>query len=510
MNLHEMLESLIIKKVIGTDNYQDQSPDVHITGLEMDSRKVRPGDLFICVPGFTVDGHDYAQIAVDQGAVAVLTERELSLAGDAIQIVVPDTRRAMAILADLFYGRPTQQLKLIGVTGTNGKTSTTHFIERILRDAGYRTGLMGTMYRIIDGKKEEVKNTTPDILELQRAFRRMVDCDTDYAIIEVSSHALQLGRVRGCDFHTVVFTNLTQDHLDFHKTMENYQVAKSLLFSQLGNRYEDREQKAAVLNADDPVSHTYAEITSAQVITYGIKNEADVMAADIKMSGRGTQFLLKTFAGEAEVNTPLIGTFSVYNALAAAAVCLAEGLSVSQIASALSQLEGVGGRFERVDEGQDFTVIVDYAHTPDSLENVLKTARQITEGKLTCVVGCGGDRDRTKRPLMAQIAVNYADHAIFTSDNPRSEDPQFIIDEMVQGVVTDQEAKAEEPAPFTTIVDRKSAIHHAVQRARSGDTILIAGKGHETYQVIGNQVYPFDDREVAREAIRSAHRSQES
>ncbi len=510
MNLRELLESLIIKKVIGAKSSTDHSPEVHIAGLEMDSRKVRPGDLFICVRGFTVDGHDFARDAIAKGAVAVLTERELPLSKDVVQIVVPDTRRAMAILADVFYGRPTQKLKLIGVTGTNGKTSTTHFIKRILQDAGYRTGLIGTMYSIIDEKKEEVKNTTPDILELQRAFRRMVDCDTDYAIIEVSSHALQLGRVRGCDFHTGVFTNLTQDHLDLHKTMENYQAAKSLLFSQLGNRYEDREQKAAVLNADDPASHAYAEMTSAQVITYGIKNEADVTAADIKMSGKGTQFLLKTFAGDAEVNTSLIGTFSVYNALAAAAVGLAEGLSVSQIASTLSRLEGVDGRFERVDEGQDYTVIVDYAHTPDSLENVLKTSRQITEDKLYCVVGCGGDRDRMKRPLMAQIAVKYADHAIFTSDNPRSEDPQSIIDEMVQGVKIDQGVKEDESAPFTTILDRKSAIYHAVRVARSGDTILIAGKGHETYQIIGQQVYPFDDREVAREAIRSAHRSQKS
>jgi UDP-N-acetylmuramoyl-L-alanyl-D-glutamate--2,6-diaminopimelate ligase len=486
MLLRDLLAPLLPVSVMGEDS-------VEITGLTADSRKVKPGDMFICLPGFTVDGHAYAAKAVEQGAVAVLAEKEVDVPATVVR--VPDTRRAMAMLADRFYGSPTRELKLIGVTGTNGKTTTTHLIDKILRDQQKRTGLIGTIHMRIGDVYEEVKNTTPDVLELQRSFRRMRDVDTEYAIIEVSSHALELGRVRGCDVHTAVFTNLTQDHLDFHKTMENYRFAKSLLFAQLGNSYDPNRMKTAVLNADDEASKLYATVTPARVITYGIDRPADVRAEEIEITSRGTSFTVHSFAGSARLNLQLMGKFNVYNALAAIAVTLAEGVPLADIKTSLEEISGVTGRFETVYAGQPFTVLVDYSHTPDSLENALVTVKEFAKGRIFCVVGCGGERDRTKRPIMAQIATKYADVAVLTSDNPRSEDPQAILDDMLAGL-TDVA-----PDRYTSIVDRREAIRFAVSQAEENDVILIAGKGHETYQIINGQVLPFDDREVAREAI---------
>jgi UDP-N-acetylmuramoyl-L-alanyl-D-glutamate--2,6-diaminopimelate ligase len=486
MLLRDLLVPLLPVRVTGDDSLE-------ITGLTADSRKVKPGTLFVCLKGFTVDGHMFAAKAVEQGAVAILAEEDVDVPATVVR--VPDTRRAMAMLADRFYGSPTRELKLIGVTGTNGKTTTTHLIDKILRDREKKTGLIGTIHMRIGDQFEELKNTTPDAIDLQQSFRRMRDIDTEYAIIEVSSHALELGRVRGCDVHTAVFTNLTQDHLDYHKTMENYRYAKSLLFSQLGNSYDPNRPKTAVLNADDEASKLYATVTSARVITYGIDQPADVRAEEIEITSRGTSFTVHTFAGSIRLNLRLIGKFNVYNALAAIAVTLAEGVQLSDIKASLEAVTGVSGRFESVDAGQPFTVVVDYSHTPDSLENALVTVKEFAKGRIFCIVGCGGDRDRTKRPIMAQIATKYADLAVLTSDNPRSEEPQAILDDMLAGladVATDR---------YTTFVDRREAIRFAVSQAQENDVILIAGKGHETYQIIKGQVLPFDDREVAREAI---------
>lgn len=466
---------------------------MEITGLTADSRQVQPGCLFVCLTGYTVDGHSFAAQAVQQGAVAVLSERDLDVPATVVK--VPDTRRAMAMLADRFYGSPTRELKLIGVTGTNGKTTTTHLIDKILRDRQRVTGLIGTIHMRIGDVTEDVKNTTPDALDLQKSFRRMRDVNTEYAIIEVSSHALEMGRVRGCDVHTAVFTNLTQDHLDYHKTMENYRYAKSLLFSQLGNSYDADRLKTAVLNADDDASKLYATVTPARVITYGIDQEADVRATDIEITSKGTSFTAQTFAGSVRMNLKLMGKFNVYNALAATAVALAENVPLEAIKNSLESVPGVNGRFEAVDAGQPFAVLVDYSHTPDSLENALATVKEFAKQRIFCIVGCGGDRDRTKRPIMARIATKYADHSVLTSDNPRSEDPQAIIDDMLAGL---DEVEQER---YTAVVDRREAIHFAVSKAQPGDVILIAGKGHETYQIIKDQVLPFDDREVAREAI---------
>lgn len=469
---------------------QNVNEDPDILSIEMDSREVKEGSLFICISGYTVDGHDYAEQAVRLGAAAVISEKPLSLSVPVI--VVKNSKRAMSMLADSFYGQPTQKLHLIGVTGTNGKTSTTHLIDKILQNAGKTTGLIGTMYIKIGEEQFHVKNTTPESLTLQKTFHTMAEKGVNSAIMEVSSHALHMGRVHGCDYDVAVFTNLTQDHLDYHQTMDSYRAAKGLLFAQLGNKFDRNKPKFAVLNGDDPASGEFMNMTAAHVFTYGIDTECDIMAKNILMSASGTEFDLVTPFGTEKVKMKLIGKFSIYNALAAAAASLASGVPISVIAATLQSIEGVRGRFEVVDGGQDFSVIVDYAHTPDSLENVLSTVKQFVNGKTFAVVGCGGDRDRTKRKVMAQIAVKYADEPIFTSDNPRSEDPMDILKEMEDGVRGEY---------YHSIVNREQAIYFAVANAKAGDVILIAGKGHETYQQIGTQIFDFDDREVALKAI---------
>ena len=483
MRLQELLKSLHSLSPLTEANPE-------ITSIENDNRKVQQGSLFICIKGYTVDGHDFAQLAVENGASAILAERPLKL--DVPVLVVNDTKRAMAVLADAFYEHPTKQLHLIGITGTNGKTTTSHLIEKIFSDAGKKTGLIGTMYTKIGDEILETKNTTPESLTLQKTFKSMVDASVEAAVMEVSSHALDLGRVHGCDYNVAVFTNLTQDHLDYHHTMEEYKRAKSLLFSQLGNTYDVKHPKFAVLNADDPASETYKKSTAAHVITYGIDQNADIKAIDIEMTSSGTKFILQTFGKHLPMEIQLIGKFSIYNVLASVAAALVSGIPIEKIIGSIENVKGVAGRVELVNAGQNFTVIVDYAHTPDSLENVLKTVRQFAKRKIFVVVGCGGDRDRTKRPLMAKIACQFATDPIFTSDNPRSEDPLAILKDMEEGVHGEN---------YLVIPDRKQAIATAIQNAANGDVILIAGKGHETYQIIGKQVHDFDDRLVAKEAI---------
>ncbi|MEH7333375.1 UDP-N-acetylmuramoyl-L-alanyl-D-glutamate--2,6-diaminopimelate ligase [Neobacillus drentensis] len=486
MKLHKLLENLHL-----LTPYEGENPD--IISIENDNRKVQNGSLLICIKGYTVDGHDFADSAVEKGAVAILAERPLPLKVPVI--IVQDTTRAMAVLADAFYGQPTKKLHLIGITGTNGKTTTSHLIEKILSDQKKKTGLIGTMYTKIADKVMETKNTTPESLTLQKTFQHMVDEGVEAAVMEVSSHALDLGRVHGCDYNVAVFTNLTQDHLDYHKTMEEYQRSKSLLFAQLGNTYEYSNPKFAVLNADDPASDMFRRSTAAHVITYGIEEKADFQATNIQMTSAGTNFELVIGKSKYSINMQLIGKFSVYNVLASIAAAYVSKIPLADIIKSIENVEGVSGRFELVNAGQDFTVIVDYAHTPDSLENVLKTIKHFAKKKIFVIVGCGGDRDRTKRPLMAEIACKLATDPIFTSDNPRSEDPLAILKDMEAGVKHPQYV-------YTIIPDRKEAIKSAIQQADAGDVVLIAGKGHETYQIIGTQVYDFDDRLVALDAIK--------
>jgi len=475
-----------------------EGEDLRPGGLCADSRKVKPGDLFFCLPGHTVDGHDFAAEAVARGAAALVVERRLPLGVP--QIVVKDGRLALAVMSDRFYGSPSARVKVIGVTGTNGKTTTTHLIERILQEAGRTCGVIGTIEARYAGRSLPMSTTTPDSLELQRLLAGMAAEGTGYCAMEVSSHALEQGRVKGVKFRTAIFTNLTQDHLDYHGTMERYAAAKELLFSRLGNVYpaEPDERSYAVLNADDPASAAFARATAVETVTYGIDRPADVRAEDIRITARGTSFRAVTFRGEADIALRLVGKFNVYNALAAIAAALLEEIPLEVVKTGLERVPGVPGRVEAVDAGQPFAVIVDYAHTPDGLENVLRAVKEIAERRLILVFGCGGDRDRGKRPIMGKIGARYADYCILTSDNPRTEQPEAILDDIEAGLREDRV-----PADrYERIADRRAAIEKAVEMASPGDVVLIAGKGHETYQIIGHRRIDFDDRLVAGEAIR--------
>lgn len=484
MKLSRLIEGLPVKDVLSPG-------DPEVTSVTMDSRQVQGDALFICVKGEANDGHRFAADAVKKGAKAVVAERPLDV--DVPVVLVSDARRALAVLADRFYGHPTHQLSLIGVTGTNGKTTVTRLIQQIQEMNGLPTGRIGTLGIQFKDYEEAAANTTPDAVTLQRAFKTMVERGARSAVMEVSSHALVQGRVRGCDYNIAVFTNLTQDHLDYHQTMERYLHAKSLLFSQLGNTYDRDRLKAAVLNADDDASAQLAQMTAAPVWTYGIEREADFMAENIRVTAGKTSFDFITPKGTYPVEMKLVGKFNVYNALAAALACYINGVALEDVVRSIGRLEGVSGRLETVDAGQNFAVIVDYSHTPDSLKNALTTIREFAKKRVITVIGCGGDRDRTKRPLMARVAVEHSDVAIFTSDNPRTEDPVRILRDMEAGV----------PAgSYETIVDRREAIFRAIALAEPDDVVLLAGKGHETYMIIGREVIHFDDRLVAREAIK--------
>lgn len=489
MKLSHLLERLLIKHIEGDES-------VEITNIEMDSRRVKQGNLFICLSGSMKDGHEFIDEAIANGAVAILAEKDMEIPTNITFVKVPDTRRAMAILSDFFYGQPSHQLKLIGVTGTNGKTTTTHLIEKILNDYGKKCGIIGTLYMRIGEYIEQTSNTTPESISLQRHFKKMIENGAEYAILEVSSHALDMGRVRGCNFKTSVFSNLSHDHLDYHQTMEQYCDAKSLLFSQLGNIYQDHS-KCAIFNADDPASKILAKKTSAQIITYGIDNRADVYVKYMDMKPDGTYLLVDTFKGSIPLHLKLLGKFNVYNVLAALSVCLVEDVPLDQIKQSMETFSGVTGRFEPIFLGQDFTVIVDYAHNPDGLKNVLKTAKELTKGKLYCVCGCEGDKDRKKRPVMARVAVDYSDFAIFTSDNCRSEEPEDIINEMMDGLKYEHTSIAR----YVPIINRKDAIFHAIERAEPNDCIVIAGRGHETHMIVKDMKIPFDDKEVIIQSL---------
>ncbi len=458
--------------------------DVEITGLAYSSRDVKPGTLFFCVVGFTADGHDFAPDAVERGAAALVCERPLGLGVP--EIVVDDARRAMGPAAARFFGDPTAELDVVGITGTNGKTTTAFLVRHLLEAGGRQTGLLGTVKRVIGGVEEEVERTTPEAIDLQADFRRMLDAGDRAVAMEVSSHALELGRAAGIRFAAKVFTNLTQDHLDFHETMDAYFAAKRRLFDEPG---------LAIVNADDEYGRRLAaELPDA--LTFGIEHIADYRATGVSFDVNGARFTCKTPDGPLELESRLPGLFNVQNVLAAVAVARSLGVEAETIRAALGSFDRVPGRFEPVDEGQDFGVLVDYAHTPDSLENVLRAARELTEGRLHVVFGAGGDRDRGKRPLMGAAARAHADRLIVTSDNPRSEDPDAIVDQVIEGAGPDAERE----------VDRRRAIGLAIETAAPGDVVVIAGKGHEQGQEFeGGRKEPFDDVTVAREALRERY-----
>ncbi len=466
-----------------------------VRGLTDDSRRVTTGSCFVAVRGLRADGHRFIPQAVERGAGAVVAEPPDPLPGQAVgRILVPDTRRALPRLAGAYYGHPSRALTVVGITGTNGKTTTSYLCEALLRARGLDTGVIGTIQYVVRGEARDAGQTTPEAIELQGLLAEMVAAGVGGVAMEVSSHALALHRVDGVAFDVAVFTNLTQDHLDFHGTMEGYAEAKGRLFFEL--LAAGRKPGAtAVLNADDPVGAAWAAALPGRVLTFGLGAGHAVRPLRFESGLEGIQLRADSPVGPVRIVSPLIGEHNVMNLLGAVGTGVALGLDSTAIASALGSVTRVPGRFERVEAGQDFLVVVDYAHTPDALERVLDTARRLTPGRLGVVFGAGGDRDRGKRPVMGRIAATLADRVWLTSDNPRSEDPAAIVDEIAVGVAPPP------PGGYARCPDRRQAIREAVEWARRGDTVVIAGKGHETYQIIGAKVWPFDDRLVAREFL---------
>ena len=486
MKLDELIEYLDYKDLINFKN-------IDITGISYNSKTTKKGDIFVCLVGEHTDGHEFAQNAIEAGAAALLVERKVE--GTKIpQVVVASTRHKIADIADRFYSSPSKGINLIGITGTNGKTTVTHLIQKIFEENNEKCALIGTLgYKLSsNGEYRDAKHTTPQAPELQATLRMIKDVEKiDNVVMEVSSHALEQNRVGGCRFNGAVFTNLTQDHLDYHITMDNYFKAKALLFEHL------KEGDFAVINADDEYGDRFISVVpeGVKVLTYGVRQQSDVMARNINFSLNGAEFTLVANAKEHKVNLHMNGMFSVYNVLAAVTAALAIGIDIETAIKALQNVKGVAGRFEVVVKKP--LVIVDYAHTPDGLENVLKSAREITpeDGKLICLFGCGGDRDATKRPKMGAIAEKLADKIVITSDNPRSEDPQTIITDIIAGLKSvNTESVIVEP-------DRGTAIALLKTIANNNDVVVIAGKGHEDYQILKDKTIHFDDREEARKVF---------
>ena len=488
MKLDELIEYLDYKDLINFKN-------IDITGISYNSNTTKKGDIFVCLVGEHTDGHEYAQSAIEKGAAALLVEHKVDRINKKIRLlVVASTRHKIADIADRFYSSPSKGINLIGITGTNGKTTVTHLIQKIFEENSQKCALIGTLgYKLSsNGEYRDAKHTTPQAPELQATLRMIKDVEKiDNVVMEVSSHALDQNRVGGCRFNGAVLTNLTQDHLDYHITMDNYFEAKALLFKRL------KEGNFAVINADDDYAERFLNVVpeSVKKYTYGVKKQADVMAKDIEFSLNGAEFTLVENNNEHKVNLHMNGMFSVYNVLAAITAALAMGIDIQIALKALQNVKGVAGRFEVVVKKP--LVIVDYAHTPDGLENVLKSAREITpkDGKLICLFGCGGDRDATKRPKMGAIAEKLSDKIVITSDNPRTEDPQTIITDIIAGLKSvNTESVIVEP-------DRGRAIELLKSIANNNDVVVIAGKGHEDYQILKDRTIHFDDREEARKVF---------
>lgn len=471
--------SQILKNVKVKNEYTDRE----VTDVTSDSRQVKEGFLFVCIKGASFDGHSVAQQMLDIGAVAVVCEYDLGVEN---QIIVDDTRKAYSPICASFFGNPADSLKLIGLTGTNGKTTTTFLIKQILENVGKKVGLIGTVQNMVCDEVYPAHYTTPDPHELQSLFRKMVDAGCEYCIMEVSSQALAQGRVEGIHFHIGAFTNLTQDHLDYHKTWENYFESKKLLF---------KACDCAVTNLDDEYGLKIVDGCGCRVVTYGVDNmKADFVARNVGFSANGVRYDL---VGEkmGRVSCPIPGRFSVYNSLCATSVALSLGVDFTDVLEAISKSKGVKGRIEVVPTpNQDYTVIIDYAHSPDGLENIISSLKEIANGRVVTVFGCGGDRDRTKRPKMGKIAAELSDFCVVTSDNPRSENPSAIIEDILEGM-------KDSATPYEVVENRKEAIAWAMKNAQPNDIILLAGKGHETYQILPTGTIHFDEREAVAEVL---------
>ncbi len=483
MILKELIKNLKYIKLIGNEN-------IEISNLTIDSRKVKKGSMYGAIKGFNVDGHKFIKNCIENGASLIVCEdlEDFCIDDNVAILQVENTRKALAIIAKNFYNNPTKNINLIGVTGTNGKTSTTYFLEQILLEYKKTVGIIGTIEIRENGKKMEFDfstSTTPDTIELNELFSTMVSDNIDNIVMEVSSHALELHKVEGCNFNIGIFTNLTQDHLDMHKSMENYLNAKSKLFSMC---------KIGIINIDDKYAQDIIKNASCKVFTYSIEKESDLQAINI-------QYFMDRVAFDVKINDKIEnfilnipGRFSVYNALSVIGACLMQNIPIDIIKEGIKNIKGVPGRIQTIPNNKGFNVIVDYAHTPDGLDNIIKAVREFTRGRVITIFGCGGDRDRKKRPIMGEISANLSDYTIITSDNPRSEVPEAIIDEIETGIkpITNN---------YEKITGRKDAIYRGVSIAKANDSIIIAGKGHEDYEIFADKIIHFDDTEVAKEAL---------
>lgn len=473
MKLSELLKGIDVK---------NEYVDKEVSDVTSDSRLVEKDFLFICIKGASFDGHSVAQEMLDKGAAAVVVERDLGIDG---QIIVDDTRTAYSPICANYFGNPADKLKLIGLTGTNGKTTTTFLIKQILENVGKKVGLIGTVQNMVCDEIYPAHYTTPDPHELQGLFRKMVDADCEYCVMEVSSQALAQGRVKGINFLVGAFTNLTQDHLDYHKTWENYFNSKRMLFENC---------EIAVTNVDDENGLKIVDSLPCKVVTYAVDNiNSDYTAKNVNFSSNGVKYEL-VCDKIGRVDCPIPGRFSVYNSLCAATVALALGIDFEDVLLAIKKSHGVKGRIEVVPTGTDYTVIIDYAHSPDGLENIITSLKEIAEGRVVTVFGCGGDRDRTKRPKMGKIAAELSDFCVVTSDNPRSENPSLIIEDILEGM-------KDTKTPYEVVESRRDAIAWAMNNAQPKDIILLAGKGHETYQILPTGTIHFDEREVIAEVL---------
>lgn len=483
MNLRELLAGVTVKRFEGAEG-------IEINGISYHSLKCEPGCLFVCIKGFKTDGHFYIEEAFKKGALGAVVEEwqdNPALFEGKIQILVPDSRQALAMLAANFFSHPSKKLNLIGVTGTNGKTTTTYLIESILTSAGYRAGLLGTLSARLGREILPQERTTPESYDLQKTLSTMLQRGAEFVVAEISSHAIDLNRIYGCSFKEAIFTNLSQDHLDYHKTLEEY--------FQVKKRFFNGEVERSIINIDDVFGRRIRE-GKPDSLSYAVREQADITASGLKFNGKGSSFFIRTPKGSFQACLKLNGLFNVYNALAATAAAIVFDVPLEAIEKGLEAVESIPGRFERVEVGQGFMVIVDYAHTPDSLKEALLASREMTKGKIITVFGCGGDRDRHKRPLMGEAAATLSDFTILTSDNPRSEDPEAIIREIEEGM------KEVPKAQYRKIVDRREAIAEALRAAQPGDLILIAGKGHEKEQIFADKIVPFDDRMIVIDLIK--------
>ncbi|PRR78749.1 UDP-N-acetylmuramoyl-L-alanyl-D-glutamate--2,6-diaminopimelate ligase [Clostridium liquoris] len=478
MKLKEMLKDLNYEIVKGTD-------EVNINNIQYDSRSIEKGDLFFAIQGYNTDGHKYIPTAYEKGAIAIIYDKDMDNLPECTMVKVKNSRKAMAKVSSNFYGNPKDKLKIIGVTGTNGKTTSTFMIKSILEEAGFKVGLLGTIANYIGDEKIHSDRTTPESLEIHKLFKHMVDEAVDYCVMEVSSHSLYLDRVYGINFSQSIFTNLTQDHLDFHKTFENYYQAKLLLF---------KNSKNSIINIDDEYGKRVYDDIEGNKLTYSIEEKSNLKAENIKMHSTGVEFSINYEGKEAEINMHIPGRYNIQNALGSALACLNEGISLEVVKRGFENMSGVPGRCEIVTKKYNlgYEIIVDYAHTPDGLENILKTAREFTKGRLISVFGCGGDRDRTKRPIMGKIGTELSDIAVITSDNPRSEEPLDIIEDIKSGIKNNN---------YIVVENRREAIKKAMEIARQYDVIVVAGKGHEDYQILKDKTIHFDEREIIKELI---------